>query len=311
MNYFLGIDAGGSSTKAAVIDENSKIIAQATDGPANYYNVGLTQTKTTITKTIEQVAKTAGISLAEITYVVVGITALDTDKDHNVLTQALTTDGLSAFAHKMTLVRDAVAALYSAIIPPGLTVICGTGSYVYGKNDHNEDATAGNWGYFLGEHGSGYTLGKKLFETVVARYDGLVEETMLVARLENKLHTKSAADLLDWYNENKPSVHDISDFAPLVIEAAEAGDEIAKQLVDETIGYLGKAAQAVIKRLKMEGETIRIVTSGGVFENNYFRALFEGHMTALFKHVRLIKPLVPPVVGAAIMARHEWEKRKK
>jgi N-acetylglucosamine kinase-like BadF-type ATPase len=111
---------------------------------------------------------------------------------------------------------------------------------------------------------------------------------------------------MDWYNDTRPSVREVSDFAPLVIAAAEEGDEIAKQLVDQTVAELGKAVSAVIRKLKMEDEATRVVILGGLFESKYFRAVFEGHVTALVKRVRIIKPLVDAAVGAAIMAREEW-----
>ena len=98
--------------------------------------------------------------------------------------------------------------------------------------------------------------------------------------------------MVDWGNHGKPSIHEISDFAPLVLEAAETGDEVAKQLVDTTITELGKALKAVVKKLKMETEYNRIVVVGGLFESKYFLALLEGHVTALFSHVRIVKPLL-------------------
>ena len=304
MKYFLGVDGGGTKTKAVIIDENSKLITEALGGPANYHNIGLDSTVANVTNTITQVLKNANQSLVSLTWCTVGIAGCDSQKDFGRLLSAFTKNGVSEISNRFTLVNDTVIGLYSGTVPPGIVVICGTGSNVYGENDHGEKAAAGNWGQFLGDKGSGFMLGKNLFETVIAVYDGIItEETGLTQLLEKRLGVKSAPDISDWYSEAHPSVHEVSDFAPLVIAAAEEGDELAKQLVETTIAELGKALVAVVKRLKMEDEPIRVVICGGLFQSKYFRTMFEGHVTALVKRVRIIKPLVDAAVGAALMGK--------
>lgn len=311
MQYFLGLDAGGTKTAAVIIDETSKVIAEARGGPANYHNIGIDQVHKNVYRTIENVLSKAFLKEEQINWITIGISACDTPLDRERLFKTFTTGEMKSFVNKLTVVNDTKIALYSGTMPPGIVVICGTGCNVYGKNKQGVGAMAGNWGTFLGDRGSGYNLAQRLFQTVVAFYDNIGESTRLTAKLEGKLKVTSPKDIMDWYNNNKPSVHEISDFAPLVLESAEEGDEVARQLVDETVSELGKALVAVVKKLQMENESIRVVISGGLFESKFFRALFEGHVTALIKHVRIVKPLVTATVGAAIMAKREWEKKQK
>ena len=217
---------------------------------------------------------------------------------------------MAFLANRLTLVNDTKIGLYCGTTPPGIVTVAGTGCNVYGVNSHGEEAFAGNWGHFLGDRGSGYQLGKWMFQTVVGVYDGIEVPTLLTKKLTSRIDVASADDILDWYVKTNPSIHEISDFAPLVIEAAEEGDETAKTILDKTIVELGRALKAVVRRLKMENEYNRIVVVGGLFESKYFRALFEGHVTALLARVRIVKPLVSAAVGAAIMAKHEWEKAR-
>lgn len=308
MKYFLGVDAGGTKTKAVIIDENSNLLGEALGGPANYHNIGLVDAVTNVMSVIGQTIEKAKLSLEQLAWCAIGIAACDTPKDYERLFTAFTSESMLSLKDKLTLVNDTKIGLYSGTLPPGIVVICGTGCNVYGKNAYGEGAMAGNWGHFLGDKGSGYHLAKRFFEAVVAAYDGTAETTQLTQKLEQRLNIKSPKDILDWYNETKPSIHIISDFAPVVIETAEEGDQVAKELVDKSITELGKAMLAVIKKLKMENEANRIVICGGLFENKYFRAVFEGHVTALIKRSRIIKPLVSQAVGAALMAKHELEK---
>ena len=309
MNYFLGIDAGGTKTKTVIIDGNSQVVSETLGGPANYHNIGIDSTVENVTQTIKEALNEAKIKLTDIAWAVIGIAACDTEKDHQILLKGFSSGFLEVLTNKLTVVNDTKIGLYTGTLPPGIVVVCGTGCNVYGKNVHGQGAMAGNWGHFLGDKGSGYNLGKRMFEKVVAAFEGTGDPTLLMSKVEEKLNARSPQDLMDWYNETKPSIHEISDFAPLVIEAAEAGDDLAKQLIDESVAYLGKAVMAVVAKLRMDNEYNRVVVVGGLFESKYFRAVFEGHVTALLKRVRVVKPLVTTAVGAAIMARHEWEKK--
>lgn len=311
MNYFLGVDAGGTKSTTVIIDENSKIVAEVKGGPANYHNIGLTQTVANITQTIQDVLHKANLKLADITWCTLGVASCDTEKDYRTLLKGFTTGLLLPIKDTLTMVNDTKIGLYSGTLPPGVVVICGTGCNVYGKNAHGQGIMAGNWGNFLGDKGSGYHIGKRMFEAVVDAYQETGDPTLLMNKLEAKINARSPQDILDWYNDTKPSVHEVSDFAPLVIQAAEEGDEVAKQIIDKAIAELGKALTSVVRRLKMENEYNRVVIVGGLFESKYFRAVFEGHATALLKRVRVVKPLVSAAVGAAIMAKHQWEQKQK
>lgn len=310
MPYFLGIDAGGTKTRAVIVDENSKILTSVVGGPANYHNTGLEQVTTNVYRTVEEAVSKGMLQYEDITHATIGITACDTPTDYAALFGALTSNGLAFLKDKLTLVNDTKIGLWCGSRPPGVVVIAGTGSNVYGINARGEEAMAGNWGHFLGDKGSGYQLAKRMFQAVIEAHEGLGPETTLTQRLLGKLGVATVLEMVDWGNQKKPSIHEISDFAPLVLEAAEGGDEVAKQLVDTTITELGKALKTVVTRLKMETEYNRIVVVGGLFESKYFLALLEGHVTALFSHVRIVKPLVPAEVGAALLAKEEWGKKE-
>ena len=50
-------------------------------------------------------------------------------------------------------------------------VIAGTGSIAYGRNDRNQAARAGGWGYMLGDEGSGYWIGRAALRAVLRESD--------------------------------------------------------------------------------------------------------------------------------------------
>ena len=70
------------------------------------------------------------------------------------------------------VVNDALVALEAgAPDEPGVVVIAGTGSIAYGRNERNQAARAGGWGYMLGDEGSGYWIGRAALRAVLREAD--------------------------------------------------------------------------------------------------------------------------------------------
>src|SRR4029079_12280276 len=62
---------------------------------------------------------------------------------------------------RILVVNDALIALMAgAKEAPGIVIIAGTGSIVYGHNADGEAARAGGWGHMIGDEGSGYWIGR-------------------------------------------------------------------------------------------------------------------------------------------------------
>lgn len=144
----LGIDGGGTSTKAVVLDDG-----ETTWLPPGPPVNGLVDRGLAI-RIAGLVAQTrvdaVGVGLA-------GVRALDVAQRLKEEIETLT-GGVIA-----EVTDDAGAALWGAIGDrPGAVLIAGTGSVAVGRSTSGQIARLGGHGYLLGDEGSGYWIGREL-----------------------------------------------------------------------------------------------------------------------------------------------------
>lgn len=63
---YLGIDGGGTSTRAIIIDDAGTVIGEGVSGPANALRVGVQQAVRHIREAVDQARAQAGIDLPQI-----------------------------------------------------------------------------------------------------------------------------------------------------------------------------------------------------------------------------------------------------
>ena len=186
---------------------------------------------------------------------------------------------------------------------PGIIVIAGTGSIVFGKDEHDKTYRAGGWGRLIGDEGSGYAIGREAFHTVAKMLDGHGEKTKLVKLFEEKFGFGTQDAIIDaLYGEN----YDLASVVPAVMEAASKGDPVAKKIfiracsdlvevIDTVVIKMNKGKKSVPKR------SLAFVGSLLMNDNFYSRKI----RSALKREVPLVSirnAESSPVVGAALMA---------
>lgn len=95
----------------------------------------------------------------------------------------------------------------------------------------------------------------------------------------------------------------LSGLAPLVFETATAGDVVARAIVDRVADELVTMVRALVRRTRISQLSPEVVLAGGVFRNRDpgFHARLEAGVQAAAPGARLVRLVVPPVVGAALL----------
>jgi len=151
MTFVLGIDAGGTKTVCQLADENGEVVAEARRGGANLQASGELEVEKVLHQVMEEAIGDHDVRPAA---VCLGIAGVDRPDDARAVREIMRRIGYKA---RILVVNDALVALEAgAPAQSGVVVIAGTGSIAYGRNDRNEAARAGGWGYMLGDEGSGY-----------------------------------------------------------------------------------------------------------------------------------------------------------
>ena len=93
----------------------------------------------------------------------------------------------------------------------------------------------------------------------------------------------------------------IAALAPLVSQAAEEGDAVAAQIVDEAAAKLTWFVEGVHRSLSFTGELVVIAYIGGVFKSRPLLRAFEERVSKAFP-CQVQRPSFNPAGGAVLEA---------
>jgi N-acetylglucosamine kinase-like BadF-type ATPase len=153
---------------------------------------------------------------------------------------------------KVLVVNDALVALEAgAPSAPGVVLIAGTGSIAYGRNEHNQSARAGGWGYMLGDEGSGYWIGRAALRACLREADRRGPATQLTGLLLHYYGVARAQDLIAqvYHGNLRPAA--IAALAQCVQGAFSDGDGVAIGILRSAADQLESAALSVARRLEL------------------------------------------------------------
>jgi N-acetylglucosamine kinase-like BadF-type ATPase len=296
----LGVDGGGSKTHAVVADTTGAVHGFATSGGSNWEMVGLESAGAAVGEAAAGALRDAGVSPNQISASVFGLAGLDWDSDLPGLERAAV-DPLG-LAGPRAVVNDAFIALRAGTSRPwGVVVIAGPGTVAAGRNHAGEVFRTLGLGPEFGDWGSASDVALEAVRAVARAYTGAATATILTDLLCERVGARTVAELLERLSRTELDVQGV---APLVTRAAEAGDAVARDIVERAGSALGDAAALVARRLGIEDDQFEVVLAGGLFRST--SPLLEGALEVAVRRVAhravLLRLDAPPVVGAALMA---------
>src|SRR5215831_6142828 len=220
--HVLGIDAGGTKTVCQLADGEGNVLAEARRGGANLQASGELEVEKVLHGVMEEALADRDVIPSAIC---LGIAGVDRPDDARVVRGIMRRIGYKA---RTLVVNDALVALEAgAPAQPGVVIIAGTGSIAYGRNDRNQAARAGGWGYVLGDEGSGYWIGRAALRAVLREADRRGPATKLTELLLDYYGVPRAQDLIHqvYAATLRPSA--IAALAQCVMTAFSGGDEVA------------------------------------------------------------------------------------
>ncbi|MBV9081195.1 MAG: hypothetical protein JOZ62_00855, partial [Acidobacteriaceae bacterium] len=263
--YYLGIDGGQSSTTAFIADETGRIVGHGSGGPCNHVTGPEAGAKFEheVGNAIEQACSEAGIDASSIVFAscCCGFSGGGEDKEAHAR-QLIR-------ARKYKITHDAEIALSGATSgEPGIIMIAGTGSMAFGRNAQQVTARAGGWGYIFGDEGGAFDLVRRAVRAALRSEEGWGPRTELRSVLIQATGARDANDLLHrFYTPEFPRTK-VAALAPLVSQAAAAGDCVALEIVKKAADDLTCFVQGVYSALFPRSEAVPVAYIGGVFRSS-------------------------------------------
>lgn len=298
MSYVIGIDGGGSTIRLVLLNRERQIIAEHTGPTVNPSVVGREESASRIQSALRSLIADAGIALAQIVAVGAGVAGASPAHSGAWLQGVI---ALVLPDAKITVSADYEIALVGAVGKrQGVLVLSGTGSLAYGVNVAGESALVGGWGYLIGDEGSGYWFGASALRAVVQSADGRGPETALTPLILQALDVQKPLEIIPWlYHAGVSRTREVASLVPMLLEAAQTGDNVAGEIVEMGAHALAYSAQTVIQRLDITTPEYAfagsILTTDNAISRSVCRQLNLSHSP---------RPQYPPVIGAALLA---WE----
>jgi N-acetylglucosamine kinase-like BadF-type ATPase len=296
--HVLGIDAGGTKTVCLLANERGDVVSHARGPGANLHAAGELEVEKVLHEVMESAIGDRPIVPAAIC---LGIAGVDRQDEARTVAAIMRRIGHKS---RVLVVNDALIALVAgARDAPGIVIISGTGSIVYGRNAAGEAARAGGWGHMIGDEGSGYWIGREALSAVMRASDGRGPSTALTDEVLAHFEIADVSRLPKIvYDQEVPRIN-VAALGPLVERVAAQGDAAASRILDRAAEELVLAARSVATQLEMRGDAFTFHLAGGIFRavpwlaSELPRRLVE---VAPRCHVRLLDE--EPAVGAVWLA---------
>lgn len=297
MRYYLGVDGGQSSTTALIGDETGRVVGYGRGGPCNHIGAAEGKAKflAAIRGCVEQACGQAEIG-AGVSFAAgcLGFSGGAADKEP-LIAEAVTIE-------KRFVTHDALIALAGAMAGgPGVIAIAGTGSISFGRNKADRLVRSGGWGYVFGDEGGGFDLTRQALRAALRMEEGWGPETTLRGRLLEATGAKNANDLLHRFYTTEWPRPRIARLSQLVDAAAQEGDRIAGDLLEQSAALLAGFVSAVRRQLFEREEAVDVAPIGGVFKSAALRSRFQ-QLVEIDGFGHCIEPRYGPAAGALFEA---------
>ena len=259
----ISVDGGQSSTLAMIATLEGKIIATGFAGPSNHVDEpgGPERLRRALDQSIGEALNACGLGSKKITSICLGMTG-----GANLALEWAISQYPDA---QVQSYYDYVTALAGAsLAQPGIVVIGGTGAVAYGRLADGREAKVGGWGYLMGDEGSGYDIGRRALQMAAQAFDGRIEMTSLLQRVPAQLGLSDLQAVHKMLYSGQITRPQIARLTVSVMASAEAGDVVARRLLDDAGEDLANSALAVAQRLEMKANEISVFPTGGLFQSN-------------------------------------------
>ena len=303
MEYFLGVDAGGTKAEL-VLGDATRELGRVRTGTIKRMKADAATAEKNLAEGLRQLQAQTRIAAESITRCCIGTAGETVPLVTNWLREAFARH----VGGELLILGDVEIALDSAFFGKrGVLVLAGTGSNVAGRAATGEIFRAGGWGPALADQGSGHFIGLESLRRGFLAIDEQ-RETRVLDEAQRFWELGSRAELIEYANANPAPEY--SRLTPLVVNLAEQGDTVARAVLEQGGVDLAYLAGLVIERVRgIEGERAfavpAVAVAGSILERV---AAVRGAMTSALRkrypEIEVLEQPADPPAGALWAARN-------
>jgi len=296
----LAIDGGATRTRCLAVDRAGSVVGRGDGGPANHLLADAAVVRRSLMEAVDGALAAAGLPRSAVRCVAAGLAGVDYDGAGAEEARELFDDLDDAV---FTIAGDMVIAHLAAFEgDPGVLALAGTGSAIFGIGHDGRGIKAGGWGPLFGNEGSAYRIGRDGLAAAARAYDGAAPATSLVDAIVAHLELRDFRETVAWAYGGVMDSSGVASLAPVVARSAEAGDGVARGILETAGQELAEGVAAVAARLQLEAPIISY--QGPVLETcAVARDAFVRRVAERLAGAHVAAPRHPPVMGAWVLGR--------
>jgi glucosamine kinase len=275
MAAVLGIDGGGTRTRASIVD-GERVLAFAENGSIKRLRVGVDAAEENLRALLKDVFAQAG--LRGVKAASAGVASASMPGVREWITAVFDDFGVE----RSEVVGDEVIALDGAFKGgPGILQIAGTGSNCIGRAPDGGRESAGGWSSRLGDEGSGYWIGLHAVRRALNALDR-EEPTRILDVVGEQWGTKTIEELVN-LGDSTPGP-DFAALAPAISQLAEEGDAVASGVLRQAAADLVESVLLVRAKLRRKHQVAgevpvawigSVIGKARLVREQFFRGLHE------------------------------------
>ncbi len=299
----VAVDGGNSKTDVALVGHDGSVLGLARGASGSYHAVGMRRMLGTIRTTIRDAALEGGLDPAAVepevgAYCLAGA---DLPVDDRRLGRALDRAGLAG----ITLVHnDAFAGLRAGTTEGwGISLVLGTGLNCAGVGPTGRVVRFPALGALSGDEGGGSDLAVAGLGAAIHGRDGRGPRTSLEHLVPGHFGMRRPLDVVTAVHTGRILDADLAGLAPVVFEAAVAGDVVARGLVDRLADLVVAMGVSAIRRLGVTRQPVEVVCIGSIWRtpDRTFHERVARGLLAAAPRADIRRLDAPPVLGAALL----------
>ena len=291
----IGMDVGGTKTRAVLANERGQILGQGVSGTGNYNFVPIEEAAKSFQDAIGKALKMGGQTSGKVDHLVIGIEP-QPDPLYKHIGKVVKYGGIER------RVEGECSMVGGLAEKAGLSLIAGTGSVGWGRNSKGRTHMTSCWGT-IGDEGSAWWLANEGVNAAFWAEDGRGPRTVLLPKLLRHFKVKSLRDACTVIYTDPNVRRTFSQFSRLVMQCAADGDRVSKDIVKRGADQIVHLLATCARVLGMQRGGYRVAATGGLVETGgvYFDLVRKG-LKKVHPKSELVIPRFEPVIGSVLIA---------
>lgn len=271
MQCVLAVDGGNSKTIALVAALDGTILGAGRGGCGDIYNAGAgtdgpdsaAAAIANIEYAVQSALQAAQVKASDLVIGVFSMAGADWPEDFAYLQAEMEARGFGRIIH---IQNDALGVLHAGSSDAtGVSVVCGTGA---GTGARGPDGRTWHSSTWQDQVQGSAQLGQKTLHAVYRSELGIEPLTTLTPRVLDFYQLNTVEEVLHLFTSRVKKIPGrVDQLTPILLDEAQAGDSVAKRVVQEHGRALGDYALAAARRVGIEGTAFTLVLAGGVFRH--------------------------------------------